>query len=54
VIAKWVIVAWCALGALLVISVVGKPRKPLSPGAAVIAVALQTAEIIAIILWWRT
>jgi hypothetical protein len=54
VIAKWVIVAWCALGALLLISSVGRPRKPLSPVAATIAVALQTAEIVAIILWWRT
>lgn len=52
-IAKWIIVGLCALGPLLVISSIGKPRKPNTPGTAVASVVISAAEIVAILLYWK-
>lgn len=52
-IAKWLIIGFIALGALLTVTLVGKPRKPLTPGAAALTVLVCAVEIVAICIWWR-
>lgn len=42
---KWVLVAFTALAALLNVSVIGKPRKPLTPGLAVTILLLDAGYI---------
>lgn len=34
----WVVVAWWAISVLMVVANVGKPRKPIEPATAVVAV----------------
>lgn len=53
-IAKFFIVGWLALGAMLSIATVGKPRKPLTPGTAAVSVALTAGLIVLIVLTWPT
>jgi hypothetical protein len=49
---KWVIVGWTALAAIVVITQVGKPRKPLTGGTAAFSVIFCALEIAAIIAFW--
>jgi hypothetical protein len=51
-IVKWLIVAWLAIGALLTIGSIGKPRKPIEPSTAVIGAVLTTGIIVAVIAYW--
>jgi hypothetical protein len=53
VIAKWVIIGWLAVSALIFISRTGKPRKTLTPGDVVVGVLEYVAAIVAIVLWWH-
>lgn len=53
-IAKWFLVCMLALGALLTIAAVGKPRKPLTSGTAAWVVAFNAAYIVLVIVFWRT
>ena len=46
----WVLVGWLLLGAVSVVSVVGKPRKPLAPEVAA-WVVIFNAALIAMILF---
>lgn len=52
-IAKWVIVAWLTLGAILTVTMVGKPRKPTTPGGTAGVVLITAAIVVIIILQWR-
>lgn len=49
---KWVIVGMFALGALITITAVGKPRKPLTPGTAAYVVAVNALYIVLIAIFW--
>jgi len=51
-ITKWCLVAWLTLGALATISIVGKPRKPLTSGTAAFIVAVCAIEIVLILAFW--
>lgn len=51
--AKWLVVAFLLLGALSTVYMVGKPRKPITPGTAVVVVAMQAIIITLIISFWR-
>lgn len=44
------IAAWLTLGALAVITSIGKPRKQMTPGAAAIVVLIDAAIIVALVL----
>jgi hypothetical protein len=48
----WIVVAILALGALVSVATVGKPRKPMTGGAAALVVIIDAALIVAI-LWDR-
>lgn len=50
--AKWLIVGFLALGALLTVASVGKPRKPLEPGVATVTVLVNALLIAAILAYW--
>lgn len=50
---KWLMVAWLTLGALLTITVIGKPRKPITSGMAVAIVITMALEIVAILAYWQ-
>lgn len=51
-IVMWLIVGWNAFSAIVVITQVGKPRKPTTGGAAAVAVLLCALEIAAILAFW--
>jgi hypothetical protein len=51
-IVKWFIVFWLALGALLTIGQIGKPRKPLQPSVAVISSLITAGLIMLVIVFW--
>lgn len=53
-IAKWVIVGWIIVACLILIGSIGKPRGVLKPSTAVFAVIVNAAELVAILLWWRS
>lgn len=46
----YLLVAWFALSAFLTIALIGKPRTPTEPLAGAIAVAIQTALIVGLVL----
>lgn len=46
---KIILIAWFALGALVTIAQIGKPRRPLEPAAAV-ATTVAAAGIIALVV----
>lgn len=52
-IAKWIIIGWVALATITVVALVGKPRKPITPGTAAVIVALNAIQIVAMVIWWR-
>lgn len=52
-IAKWIIVGFLTLGALLSVANVGKPRKPITAGQAVTIVVINAALIASMVIWWR-
>lgn len=45
----WVIVAWVALGAVVTISMVGKPRQSTTPAVAATATVLNALIIIGLV-----
>lgn len=49
---KWSMCALMAFGALMSITSVGSPRKPLTGGQAATIAAVQALWIAAIIKWW--
>ena len=49
---KWTLVGWCALAAIVVVTQVGKPRKPITGGSAAITVVFCALEIAAILAFW--
>ena len=49
---KWFMVGMFALGALLTVSSVGKPRSPLTSGTASFVVAVQALYIVLIVVFW--
>lgn len=51
-IVKWAIVSVMALGALLSVGSVGKPKKSTTGGIAAAVVVVAAAEIAAILAWW--
>ena len=50
--AKWGMIGLMAFSALMVITGVGKPRKPLTGGVAATTVAVNALWITAIVVWW--
>lgn len=53
-IAKWAVLTWCGISALIVVAGIGKPRKPTTPGVAVLTLVIIGAEAATIWIWWRT
>ncbi len=49
---KWVLVGWCAFAAIVVVTQVGKPKKPTTGGAAAFTVVFCALEIAAILAYW--
>jgi hypothetical protein len=49
-IALYILAGWAAAGALLTITAIGKPRKPLQPGTAAFIVAANACWIVLLIL----
>lgn len=41
----WTLVAWFALSSLSAIAMIGKPRKPVDPGTAMVITAVSAALI---------
>lgn len=39
----WIVVAWLALNSLAIIGYTGRPRPPVTPGAAVFAVIINAS-----------
>lgn len=54
VIVKWALVALWAIGALRIVSLIGKPRKPITPTDAMWALVIQVALTVAVVLTWDT
>lgn len=50
---KWLIVGMFALGALLTIAAVGRPRKPMTSGTAATVVAFNALYIVLMIVFWK-
>jgi hypothetical protein len=48
--ALYAIAAVIAVGALLSICMIGKPRKPITPGSAAVIVVINAAEVVVLIL----
>ena len=46
----WTLVAWLALGALASVALVGKPRKPLTPGVAVATVLINALIVVGVVM----
>jgi hypothetical protein len=46
----WLIVGWLVFGFMLMLSVIGKPRKPVEPSTAVVAFVID-AILIGCLLW---
>lgn len=52
-IGKWLMVSFLAFGCLSVITSVGKPRRPLTPGTAAWVVFFNACWITLIVLYWH-
>jgi hypothetical protein len=52
-IVKWVIVTIIGLGAISTINMIGKDRKPTTPQQAIVAVLINAALIVGIIVFWQ-
>jgi hypothetical protein len=52
-IAKWELIAIMVLGSLLSIGYIGKPRKPATPGSAIITIVMNGLFGAAIIIYWH-
>jgi hypothetical protein len=50
--AKWFLIVMLALGALLTVSGVGKPRTPTTSGTATLTVLLSALYIVLIVAFW--
>lgn len=46
VILKWVLVGLFAIGGMSTISMIGEPRKPITPGVAILTVVIDVIFII--------
>ena len=49
-IALYALAGWFTLSALLTISAIGKPRKPLTSGSAAVTVAILAAFVVVLVL----
>lgn len=45
----WTLVAWWTTAALITVSQIGKPRKPLQPSAAVVGIVIAVALIVGLL-----
>jgi hypothetical protein len=52
IVSKWTLAALMALGALLTVSGVGKPRKPTTGGVAAYVVVMDALFVTAIVVFW--
>ena len=50
----WFLIGWWAFGALLTVGMVGKPRKPIDPGTAVVTILIHAALIVLLVVGWPT
>ena len=48
----WFLIAFQVLGAVLAVSIVGRPREPMTPGAAAFTVFFNAVMILLIVLGW--
>lgn len=46
----WTLIAWLALGVLSAIALIGKPRKPVTPGVAVTTLLINGALVAGVVL----
>jgi hypothetical protein len=46
----WTLIAWLALGVLSAIALIGKPRKPITPGVAVTTLVINGALAAGVVL----
>jgi hypothetical protein len=53
-IVKWAFIALTAVGAVMTVANVGKPRKPITGGTAAGVVVLNALIIVAVIAYWGT
>lgn len=49
---KWFLVVYCTLGALAAVYMIGKPRKPITPGDAIAVVLCNLAIIVIVLTTW--
>lgn len=49
---KWSLIAFWTLGAVAVITQVGKPRKPTTGGMAATTVILVALQMVAVLTYW--
>jgi hypothetical protein len=45
----WILVAWLTLGVVLTIALIGKPRKPITPGVAVATLVINSALVLGVL-----
>lgn len=48
----WILLGWWAIGAILTISCIDKPRKPTTPGVAILVLIINVALTLGL-LWTR-
>jgi hypothetical protein len=46
----WALIAWLALGGLAAVALVGKPRKPLTPGVAVATILINALIVVGLVM----
>lgn len=46
----WVVVALFVVSAVLTVTLIGKPRKPMTPAAAAVVISFQLAIVVAILI----
>lgn len=49
---QWAVIIQCSLGSLLQVAMIGKPRKPTTPGGAAITLVIVGLEILATLTIW--
>ena len=46
----WIVIGWLALGAVVAVAMVGKPRQPLTGKTAAVCVVITTALVV-LMIW---
>lgn len=49
---QWYVVFSCALNAVLTVAMIGKPKKPTTPGQAAIFVVFSALVVVFALTWW--